>query len=741
MKKIFILFAAAVAALSSCVEENALAPETKEGNVTIKAVSADSKTLLDGTDVVWENTDKIAVVLVDDQDVTTKEFSVKGEVNGANATFTGTIEPELEYTSAYAVYPASAVVDGVVSHTLPEVQTGVVTSGMNLSSALLDAEQLQAGEAVGTFHNALVLLQVVVPAGMQEISLTSDEYLVGPTDFYVTNGVLSRKTVLESATVTLKTGSELTAGTHSLLVYPVKGGLTINMKGTDGTEFTKFVNTPKFEASKYYTLDFTKVFNMQTTEVMAASPAGEELVVPIVSVNDYEYSVSVEGNPDWITYTLPTKGFHGEEIVFNVKKNDSGVERSADVTISWGDESTRTFTITQKALFMDFVEDAEGNSIQWEETFGVYASESNAINGTNAVKIHKNIFTIELSDDFSKGTYLVKNIFKSDGYYDNNGQPVSNKGGVYYADFVDGTLIIKMKNAVKSYGNMPDVNLNYDSVNKIFTATSQSIKADQTYPMYKAYFIGGYTAAIKVEEPAGPGADSGDAAKVLGNTYEESYSLSGAYGNTPGNLVFEESDDLSKGNVIIRNIFGCQATGMYATVSGNTITTVESAYIEYLQGNAPIGQLILTIGDNGNITIANQPLYNTFYLENYVATKQGQDPEQPSVTVDSIVGDNWSQDWSACDGLYKNNKVKLTRIDDTHVSISQMFDYVTIPSATFDPAAMTLTVPAGWSHPHGALGDGPEFVFSVSDDFNTLTLSGKYSFGGYMSVTDYVLTR
>ena len=503
MKKIFILLAAAVAALSSCVEENALAPETKEGNVTIKAVSADSKTLLDGTDVVWENTDKIAVVL-DDKDVTTVEFSVKGEANGANATFTGTIEPELEYTSAYAVYPASAVVDGVVSHTLPEVQTGVVTSGMNLSSALLDAEQLQAGEAVGTFHNALVLLQVVVPAGIQEISLTSDEYLVGPTDFYVTNGVLSRKTV-ESATVTLKTGSELTAGTHSLLVYPVKGGLTIYMKGTDGTEYTKAVDTPNFEASKYYTLDFTKIFNMQTTEVMAASPAGEELVVPIVSVNDYEYSVSVEGYPDWITYTLPTKGFHGEEIVFNVKKNDSGVERSANVTISWGDESTRTFTITQKPLFMDFVEDAEGNPIQWEETFSVYASENDAF-----IKTYTNVFTIDTSDDFSKGAYKVSNIFKLDLYFGDGYQQIYDKGGVYYADYIDGNLIIKMKGAIKSYNFLSDVVLAYDSINKTFSASSLAFGQTQGSSIANvAGYIGNYTATVKVEEePEIPEVDS-----------------------------------------------------------------------------------------------------------------------------------------------------------------------------------------------------------------------------------------
>ena len=596
MKKIFILLAAAVAALSSCVEENAFAPETKEGNVTIKAVSADSKTLLDGTDVVWENEDIIAVVL-DDKKV---EFSVKGEVNGANATFTGTIEPELEYTSAYAVYPASAVVDGVVSHTLPEVQTGVVTSGMNLSSALLDVEQLQAGEAVATFHNALVLLQVVVPAGIQEISLTSTEGLVGPTDFYVTNGLLSRKTVNTTKTVTLKTGSELAPGTHSLLVYPVRADLTIYMKGTDGTEYTKAVSTPKFEASKYYTLDFTKVFNMQTTEVMAASPAGEDLVVPIVSVNDYTYSVSVEGNPDWITYTLPTKGFHGEEIVFNVKKNDSGVERSANVTISWGDESTRTFTITQKALFMDFVEDAEGNPIQWEENFSVYKNESDA----TPTHTYKNVFTIELSDDFDKGTYKVNNIFVYNDKY------TGNVAGTYYANYDAGTFTIIKNDSGYPFSNNT-VALTYDEAEKTFTASSPiqfGYKFSANY-LQDGGFIKGYTAAVKVDkpatEPSGVEALYGEYTETFGGTYP-----------TPGKTIIEASD---QSGYDVKVTFFKPLSGYgsgdvaYGKVNPEGTEISFDAYTSNIMG--PLSAFTLTV-DGNNLSGSYGGTFN------YTATKQ-----------------------------------------------------------------------------------------------------------------------
>lgn len=706
MKKIFILLAAAVAALSSCVEENALAPETKEGNVTIKAVSADSKTLLDGTDVVWENTDKIAVVL-DDKDVTTVEFSVKGEANGANATFTGTIEPELEYTSAYAVYPASAVVDGVVSHTLPEVQTGVVTSGMNLSSALLDAAQLQAGEAVGTFHNALVLLQVVVPAGMQEISLTSDEYLVGPTDFYVTNGVLSRKTVLESATVTLKTGSELTAGTHSLLVYPVKGGLTINMKGTDGTEFTKFVNTPKFEASKYYTLDFTKVFNMQTTEVMAASPAGEELVVPIVSVNDYEYSVSVEGNPDWITYTLPTKGFHGEEIVFNVKKNDSGVERSANVTISWGDESTRTFTITQKALFMDFVEDAEGNPIQWEETFGVYANESDA----TPVNTYKNIFTIELSDDFSKGTYKVNNMFVYNNTYS------GNVGGTYYANYVDGVFTVIKNDSGYPFENNT-VALTYDETEKTFTASSPiqfGYKFDAKY-LTNGGFIKGYTAAVKVEEEPKPEQPSED---PIAGTWTLT---AGEMGTGSG---FGQTDISLAGKAMV--ISGSAGSYTIETIGDENYSLSVQLVGNVLSGSKNGSNFVLEYDSQAN-TLTQSGEFISWAapaVKNIVATKQGGaivvDPEGTYDATWVCYGGNSSSTTKFGD---ITEVVTITKKDDSEneYNITNMFtaSNMGVPStsytATFSESILTVHLTTG-DIDLNVTADGLSYIHSSDSDF------------------------
>ena len=59
-----ILLSLAVIALASCVKEAPVATvQPGADQVSIKAVNADSKTLLDGYDVVWEKSDEISVVL------------------------------------------------------------------------------------------------------------------------------------------------------------------------------------------------------------------------------------------------------------------------------------------------------------------------------------------------------------------------------------------------------------------------------------------------------------------------------------------------------------------------------------------------------------------------------------------------------------------------------------------------------------------------------------------------------
>ena len=580
MKKIYLFLATMVAALSSCMEESALAPVAQDNKVTIKAVAGDTKTLLDGTSVVWEQGDKLAVLLKGEE-TTIVEFAAEGEVNGANATFTGKIAPELEYTAAYAVYPVSAyTVDGGVgkiSHTLPETQTGEIKSGMNLSSTLLDAGKLKVGEAEGAFHNALTLLQVVVPAGVQSVSLhSSDDALVGTLTFNEPNeyGVLTRAENGTKRTVTLSTGSELAEGTHSLLVYPgIAHTLTLTMIGTDGAEYTSAVSEIRFSAGEYRTIDLRKIFNVATEELHVVLPAGGTVEVPVVTTDAFEYQVSLSsGAESWLTYELPTKSFHKETIVFNVAENTSEADRTATVTITYGEKS-KTFRIQQKNIFMDFLNDENGDPIQWAETFSVYATKENALAGTNPTT-YKNVFTIALSDDFTKGEYKISGMFAFNEII--YGSPVTP---TYYANYVDGKLIV-IQNQDGFYFQS-DITFAYDAEAKTFTMTDP-VEVGPRYNISgwqnKSGWIYGYNAAVKVEEtPEIPEEGEGEDKGIVG-TYSVTvgFKNNGTASTKTETITISENSD-AKGQYKITGMFDAYGNGggtYYANYADGILTVL-----------------------------------------------------------------------------------------------------------------------------------------------------------------------
>ena len=631
MKKLYLLLAAATLMLASCMEENLTPDRPADGQVTIKAVAADTKTLLDGTDVVWENEDQIKVV-VDADYMYAYDFDAV-TVDGAAANFVGTIG-QSEYDEAYAVYPASAVnVDNTtwVTHTLAETQTGVVTSGMNLSSALLNVEALKNGEATATFKNALTLLQVTVPSGVASVALTSsalDNGLVGTASFSMNaeGALVSPSRATQRRTVTLSTGSELEAGTYSLLVYPGNySSLTLTMTGTDGAVYESTISAT-FEAGEYRPVNLTEIFKMETEEEMFISPAGGECEVKIASVADYTYEVSITDNTgNWLSYTLPTKGFHQDVITFSAEENTTGTDRTANVTITWGEDQTRSFKITQKSVFMDFVNDENGDPIQWEESFKLYSDESL----TSELATFTNVFTIELSDDFSKGSYKLKNLFIVDMYYGEGFQEFRNKGGEYYANYdaATGKLTVLKANAVASYTFPGDVVLTYDSVNKTFSATTLTVtlaSGSAYYASGATRYIGGYAAAVKaVDEPETPGegGEEGgvDAASLAGN-YSEEYAT--FMGNGSGTMTITVlGNDISVS--MCNGSLTCSAT---LSSDGKTLT-VNSDGVGY-QGNNndPFsGNMVLNISNvEGKIKLTlstSTNLWGMSFLTSYTATK------------------------------------------------------------------------------------------------------------------------
>jgi len=654
MKKIFISLAA-IAALASCVEEKGLEPQPQQpvGNqVTIKAVAAETKTALaaDGTSIVWENGDEISLIF----DYGTYKSSVicTTELATPNSTaeFTGDltdIESAKVAENVNLLYPADAfnTSEGTIKFKVPAEQDGTVGSGENLSYALLTKTEIAGGSAEAQFKNALSLFKITVPEGVKTVTLTANRHLsgTGTYKFNEAGGLVLNSTDQGSSnnTVVLNNESGLDAArTYDVLVYPgAVTSLKLELTGVDGASYSKTLKHDDnsvymtLEAGKYYSLKMANLFqwNTDVEKSLSASPLGGELEIKTSTTAEFDYDVTITntddtGTPDWISTTPPVKGFHQDVIVLYVDQNTSGETRTAKVTVSYGDGKSQLFTVSQSSAFMDFVY-TEENPIEWEETFGIFSDSglnSPVDTDPDPDKVvpltYKNVFRIELSDDFTKGTYLIDGLFVMG--HTTNGLV----GGKYYAKYEDNQLLVSANdNATKSYYFLDEIiAITYNEQEQTFSC-SNALQFNAFGAMNSDYSEAGYIGNYEAHRYEAP--DTGEGINVIG-TYQESYTLTNCYINNNLGLKITISDDPSKGDVMITNIFGNVPTGMYATVTENTITTVESAYINNLNGPTPIGSLILTVGEiNGNVvvTIPDQSFYGGYMeLSNYTATKTKQ---------------------------------------------------------------------------------------------------------------------
>lgn len=284
MKKItkLSILLAALALASSCQDEAGLNPP-QPTQVTLEASSADTRTVLDGTAVKWENGDEVALVFTHSSKTAHVEtFATSLQSNATSATFKGTLPSEIlgedggYDENAYAVYPVSAVTtDGSIRFTLPAEQrvraNGTFASGLNLTSAAVSLEDLQKdGKASAAFHNALSILRFPLKGDVTSVTLMGTAPLAGTVPFVVDHSKDGRL-LIDSASwsssdkqtsVVLKPadGSEcFTNGAYvNLLVLPgTHSSMTVKLTTKSLGDFTK-TSTQRFsfEASKYYTLNF-----------------------------------------------------------------------------------------------------------------------------------------------------------------------------------------------------------------------------------------------------------------------------------------------------------------------------------------------------------------------------------------------------------------------------------------------------------------------------------------------------
>ena len=269
------------------------------------------------------------------------------------------------------------------------------------------------------------------------------------------------------------------------------------------------------------------ILGVEGSDFYLLPDGSNSIEVPVSTGLSYKVQSS-----DWLTVTEApaTKAMTHKVYTISAGENTTGSTLEGEVTFWTSDGSKLLYTVTvsQKGYNPALLVDAEGNQVVWQETFKLLA------NGTEKAS-YKNEFTFALSDDFSKGTYKITNMFYAASFYAANGQPMYNQGGEYYADLEDGILTVYRANSNKSYGFTSDVKVAYDSADNTFSI-ADPINVGYITGMGNNIMLSEYAVKVKVEEPAG----AADWSSLYG-VYNES--TSAPYASTKETLVISESDN------------------------------------------------------------------------------------------------------------------------------------------------------------------------------------------------------
>lgn len=258
MKKIYFAFICAICALAlfSCQKEDNTPEEViPDGytQLTLSAVSDETKTTLDGTAVKWAAGDQIKVYCSDES---AYDFELVGEGGSATGDFTGLVPSGK--TALYAVYPKdlySSVSSSTVNVTIPAAQEGTFGKG-NIAVAKVDGEHNMAFKNVNAFVGFTVgadITKVVVSSvGGENLSGTLAVDCSGENP---AAGVLSDGG--SSITVTFP---ESTGGTYYVAIAP---GIT-HSKGLLLTWYNGTTVTGTYWLNKAITTAANNVYDMET---------------------------------------------------------------------------------------------------------------------------------------------------------------------------------------------------------------------------------------------------------------------------------------------------------------------------------------------------------------------------------------------------------------------------------------------------------------------------------------------
>ena len=526
-------------------------------------------------------------------------------------------------------------------------------------------------------------------------------------------------------------------------VLPAKSAVSITPELGEGyVDLYAINNTTGELKAKTISFNGEEFFEVAAT-VFYVSPVGGDVEVPVTTSADYELEISAS----WLAYS-ETKAIREETVVLTAAQaNTASADNTATVTMTskaTGKELA-SFEVVQKNYYPEWIADEEGEQVEWAETFKLSRYEDMSLETpTNK----KGVFTFELTDNPAKGAYKVVGMFTADAYFQ-DGQMISNKGGSYYADVEGDVLTVYYKDAVLSYGFTEDIELTYDAVEKTFSVEKVST---YNYATSRSAYIYDYTAAVKVDAPAG---DGGNSLEKFVGTWTETY-VNKPY-SWSEETVYEGEFTVSivDGKLYFENMFiykmysTVYTANYYGTLSedGTTITLEDAGSGHGYFGPLAYqgGPIVLTVEGN---TLKVDSAYSG-NVANYVATNPNMNLGGDEDPLAKYAG-TWTESFTNTYMQYDPSKYEACTNDAVTVSVvdgklyfENMFrmtmhgtPYSSSYYGTLSEDGTTITLEDAATHnAYGPLQYHGAAVLTVEG--NTLKATSLYS--GY--VQDYVLTN
>lgn len=359
--KLFLAIAIGAMTLTACNKEDLgnIIPSNETISANLVDETTQTRTTLNGLQVVWSADDKISVFTDTGNSVSNNAGTIKSGVGTTSATFDVVLEGTTKLAAAYPYMSGTTYVDGKITMTLPDSYTYVENGIGGAPMAAIINNQTSAI----AFKNAGALMGLTVnniPVGYNKAILTSkgEEAITGICEItFDTDGKPSIKAIANAAgkVITINFDAAQTA-TNKTFYFPLPVGdyTSLELSISNGTE-TKVLKTKGLtaERSQRYksTLTLDVVSGETPVEARSAADATSKLQ------NSSSINVTIPEDESDPTISLPetsndnstSLSFEsipaGKIVTIQATTDEANVSGNVNISASSNDDSNNSFNI------------------------------------------------------------------------------------------------------------------------------------------------------------------------------------------------------------------------------------------------------------------------------------------------------------------------------------------------------------------------------------------------------------